>query len=94
MSELLQFIIVIAFGGLCFGCGYLVAFIVTRTLVRTLALKFRIGFIRSRAALDVGLASVSPELDHFFLAKRRAGDPWPSGDRAIELAGRWHQHPA
>jgi hypothetical protein len=46
MSELLQFIIVIAFGGLCFGCGYLVAFIVTRTLVRTLALKFRIGFIR------------------------------------------------
>jgi hypothetical protein len=30
MSELLQFIIVIAFGGLCFGCGYLTAFIVTR----------------------------------------------------------------
>jgi hypothetical protein len=26
------------------------------TLVRTLALKFCIGFIRSRAALDVGLA--------------------------------------
>ena len=65
-----------------------------RSLVRTLALKFRIGFIRSRAARDVGLASVSPELDHFFLAKRRAGDPWPSGDRAIELAGRWQQHPA
>jgi hypothetical protein len=64
------------------------------SLVRTLALKFCIGFIRSRAALDVGLASVSPELDHFFLAKRRAGDPWPSGDRAIELAGRWQQHPA
>jgi hypothetical protein len=34
--------------------------------------------------------SVSPELDHFFLAKRRAGDRWPSADRAIELAGRWH----
>jgi hypothetical protein len=30
MSELLQFIIVTAFGGLCFGCGYLTAFIVTR----------------------------------------------------------------
>jgi hypothetical protein len=30
MSELLQFIIVIAFGALCFGCGYLTAFIVTR----------------------------------------------------------------
>jgi hypothetical protein len=28
-NELLQFIIVIAFGGLCFGCGYLVAFIVS-----------------------------------------------------------------
>jgi hypothetical protein len=30
MSEQLQFIIVIAFGGLCFGCGCLTAFIVTR----------------------------------------------------------------
>jgi hypothetical protein len=30
MSELSQFIIVAAFGGLCFGCGYLIAFIVTR----------------------------------------------------------------
>jgi hypothetical protein len=30
MGELLQFIIVIAFGALCFGCGYLTAFIVTR----------------------------------------------------------------
>ena len=29
-NELLQFIIVVAFGALCFGCGYLVAFIVTR----------------------------------------------------------------
>ena len=27
---LLQTIIVIGFGGLCFGCGYLAAFIVTR----------------------------------------------------------------
>jgi hypothetical protein len=31
MSELiLQFVIVVALGGLCFSCGYLVAFIVTR----------------------------------------------------------------
>ena len=30
MSELSQFIIVVALGELCFGCGYLVAFIVTR----------------------------------------------------------------
>jgi len=32
MSEPLSgFIIVFAFGALCFGCGYLTAFIVTRT---------------------------------------------------------------
>jgi hypothetical protein len=30
MSELLQFIIMVAFGAVCFGCGYLTAFIVTR----------------------------------------------------------------
>ncbi len=30
MSELLQVLIVVAFGALCFGCGYLTAFIVTR----------------------------------------------------------------
>jgi hypothetical protein len=30
MSELSQFVIVAAFGALCFGCGYLIAFIVTR----------------------------------------------------------------
>jgi hypothetical protein len=30
MSELVQFIVVAAFGGLCFGCGFLIAFIVTR----------------------------------------------------------------
>jgi hypothetical protein len=35
MSEpLLEFIIVLAFGALCFGCGYLIAFIVTRTKFR------------------------------------------------------------
>jgi hypothetical protein len=30
MSELLQLVIVVAFGELCFGCGYLTGFIVTR----------------------------------------------------------------
>jgi hypothetical protein len=30
MGELLQFIIVVGFGALCFGCGCLTAFIVTR----------------------------------------------------------------
>jgi hypothetical protein len=34
MSESLQFIIVIGFGALCFGCGYLAAFIVTRNKCR------------------------------------------------------------
>jgi len=38
--------------------------------------------------------SVSPELDDFFLAERHAGDRWPAVDRAIELWGRWRQHPA
>jgi hypothetical protein len=30
MSEQLQFIIVVAFGALCFGCGVVTAFLVTR----------------------------------------------------------------
>jgi hypothetical protein len=30
MSDLLQFVIVAGFGALCFGCGYLIAFTVTR----------------------------------------------------------------
>jgi hypothetical protein len=35
MSELLlQVFIVVAFGALCFGCGYLIAFIVTRNKYR------------------------------------------------------------
>jgi hypothetical protein len=34
MSLILQFVIVLALGGLCFGCGYLVAFIVTRNEYR------------------------------------------------------------
>jgi hypothetical protein len=37
--------------------------------------------------------SVSPELDHFFLVKRCTGERWPSADQAIELPGRWQQHP-
>jgi len=31
MSELLQFIIMAAFGALCFACGYRIGFIVTAT---------------------------------------------------------------
>jgi hypothetical protein len=34
MGELLQFLIGAAFGGLCFGCGYLIAFFVTRNMWR------------------------------------------------------------
>jgi hypothetical protein len=36
MSELLQFIVVVAFGALCFGYGYLTAFIVTQAWRRPL----------------------------------------------------------
>jgi hypothetical protein len=43
MSEQLQFIIVVAFGALCFGCGYLAGFIVTR-------IKWRREMIRRAAA--------------------------------------------
>ena len=40
MSEpLLEFIVVFAFGTLCFGCGYLIAFIVTRTKFRNEMIK-------------------------------------------------------
>jgi hypothetical protein len=39
----LEFIIVFALGALCFGCGYLTAFIVTRT-------KFRNEMIKRGAA--------------------------------------------
>jgi hypothetical protein len=44
MSQLLlQFIIAGAFGALCFGCGYLIAFIVTRNRFRDEMVKRRIG---------------------------------------------------
>ena len=33
-DELLQFIILVSFGALCFGCGCLIAFIVTRNKYR------------------------------------------------------------
>jgi hypothetical protein len=38
-DELLQFIIVVGFGALCFGCGYLMAFLVTRTRFRNQMIK-------------------------------------------------------
>jgi hypothetical protein len=38
-DQLLQFIIVIALGGLCFGCGCLTAFIVARTKFRNEMIK-------------------------------------------------------
>jgi ABC-type Fe3+ transport system permease subunit len=53
MSELLQFTIVAAFGGLCFGCGYLIAFIVTRN-------KWRDEMIRRGVARLVSVIVASP----------------------------------
>ena len=38
-DEVLQFIIVMGFGALCFGCGCLTAFIVTRTKFRNEMIK-------------------------------------------------------
>jgi len=36
MSEISQFMIVAGFGAICFGCGYLIAFIVLRNQWRDL----------------------------------------------------------
>ena len=38
-DELLQFIIVVAFGAFCFGCGSIIAFIVTRNKYRNEMIK-------------------------------------------------------
>ena len=60
MSELLQFIIVVAFGAFCFGCGYLTAFIVTRNKWRDEMIKrgvarynWTTGKCGSTAPLDI-----------------------------------------
>jgi exosortase/archaeosortase len=43
MSELLrQVLIAVAFGALCFGCGYLAAFVVTRFLGNVRLLRLRL----------------------------------------------------
>jgi len=42
-EQLLQFGVVGAFGALCFGCGYLIAFIVTRNGFRHEMIKRRRG---------------------------------------------------
>jgi len=42
-DQLLQFGLMVAFGALCFGCGYLIAFIVTRN-------RFRHEMIKRRGA--------------------------------------------
>jgi hypothetical protein len=47
MSEQLQFIIVVVFGALCFGGGYLTAFIVTRN-------KWRDEMVKRGVALQLG----------------------------------------
>jgi len=42
-DELLQFIIVVAFGALCFGAGYLIAYIVTRNKWRDEMIKRKVA---------------------------------------------------
>ena len=57
MSQLgLEIIIVVAFGALCFGCGYLTAFIVTRNQWRGDMIKR--GFAH-RADRQVGMGRAS-----------------------------------
>jgi predicted permease len=54
MSEQSQFIIVVAFGALCFGCGCLTAFIVTRNKWRDEMIKRGAGATISRPANGSG----------------------------------------
>jgi hypothetical protein len=42
-EQLLQFGVAGTFGALCFGCGYLIAFIVTRNQFRNEMVKRRVG---------------------------------------------------
>ena len=49
-EQLLQFGVVGAFGALCFGCGYLIAFIVTRNGFRDEMIKRRRGHTTGRPA--------------------------------------------
>ena len=48
MSELLQFIIAVAFGAFCFGCGVVTAFIVTRNKWRNEMIKRGVAHYNSR----------------------------------------------
>jgi hypothetical protein len=48
VSELLQFIIVVAFGAFCFGCGVFTAFIVTRNKYRDEMIKRGVARYNSR----------------------------------------------
>ena len=56
-DQLLQFGIVAAFGALCFGCGCLTAFIVTRNQWRGDMIKR--GFALQRADRQVGMGRAS-----------------------------------
>jgi hypothetical protein len=47
-EQLLQFGVVAAFGALCFGCGYLIAFIVTRSRFRQEMIKRRVAHYDSQ----------------------------------------------
>ena len=78
-DEVLQFIIVVGFGALCFGCGCLTAFIVTRTKFRNEMIKRgrslqsadrQMGMGRAaKATEDVGSAMIQSATDRDELAK-------------------------
>ena len=63
MSQLgLQIIIVVAFGVLCFGCGYLTAFIVTRNKWRDAMIKRRVARYLHASVILVEAIDSEPDL--------------------------------
>jgi hypothetical protein len=74
MSELLQFIIVAAFGALCFGGGYLTAFIVTRNKWRDEKIKRGVARYTGTPANGNGESCrKNPDIEY---PARRFPPPW------------------
>jgi hypothetical protein len=66
MSELLQFIIAVAFGAFCFGCGVLTAFIVTRSKWRNEMIKRGMAQYNSQTGawemIERGVTRYNPQM--------------------------------
>jgi hypothetical protein len=78
MSELLQFIIVAAFGALCFGCGYLTAFFVTRNCWRDEMIKrgvARYNWQTGKWEWGIEILNARPPLPAASIMSYVAGEP-------------------